>query len=248
MFTDTLLPLPVTTRRPQLSFMSTEISRRIEEVRQRIRQAASHAGRRGDDVTLVAVSKTQAVEDIQQATDAGQLIFGENRVQELLEKKPFFSNKVRWHLIGPIQSNKIRKALPLADMIHTVGSLADAWDFNRISAELGVEPTVLLQINIGREATKHGFTYEQAMHQLEDLYRLDRLRIQGLMCIPPYEEEPSKARRYFTQMRQLRDELVRRGGLPLPELSMGMSHDFEIAIEEGASIVRVGSRIFGERS
>ncbi|HYF34054.1 MAG TPA: YggS family pyridoxal phosphate-dependent enzyme [Prosthecobacter sp.] len=225
----------------------SDLAERLQNIRDRITAAAQRAGRDPASVQLLAVSKTQPVEAILEAVAAGQLLFGENRVQELMTKQSMVPAKARWHLIGPLQSNKVRKVLPLADVIHSVDSLDIAKDINRIAAELGLYPKVYLEINLAAESTKHGFTARVIREQLDSLYELDRLYIQGVMCIPPFDPQPEKSRPFFVQLRELRDELEKLGGAPLPQLSMGMSHDFEVAIEEGATIVRVGSAIFGER-
>jgi hypothetical protein len=150
-------------------------------------------------------------------------------------------------LIGHLQSNKIRKVLPAVEMIHSVDRLDLAREIDRIAIELGLYPKVLLEVNVAGEASKFGFAPETLKGQLEDLLTLDRLEIQGLMCVPPPVEKPEDARRYFAKLRELRDDLERRAGAPFPTLSMGMSHDYPIAVEEGATIVRIGSAIFGER-
>ena len=224
-----------------------DIASSLERIRERMHTACTRAGRDASSVELVAVSKTKPVEVIQEAVDAGQLLFGENRVQEVLLKKPLLPARLRWHLIGPLQSNKVRKILPHVEMIEAVDSLDIARDINRIAAELGLHPKILLEINVATESSKHGFTAGQIREQLEELYALDRLYIQGLMCIPPFDPTPEASRKYFVQLRSLRDELEKLGGAPLPVLSMGMSHDFKVAIEEGASLVRVGTAIFGGR-
>lgn len=225
----------------------SEIAARLEQIRERMTAACARAGRDSKSVELVAVSKTKPAELIQEAVDAGQSLFGENRVQEVLLKKPLLPARLRWHLIGPLQSNKVRKILPLVEMIEAVDSLDIARDINRIAAELGLHPKVLLEINVATESSKHGFSADRIRSQLEELYALDRLYIQGLMCIPPFDPSPEASRKYFIQLRTLREELEKLGGAPLPVLSMGMSHDFETAIEEGATLVRVGTAIFGGR-
>ncbi len=225
----------------------SDIDANLERIRDRMNQACARAGRQTEEVELVAVSKTKPAEVIQEAVDAGQVLFGENRVQEVMQKKPLLPSRLRWHLIGPLQSNKVRKILPLVEMIEAVDSLDIARDINRIAAELGLHPKVLLEINVATESSKHGFSATMIRQQLEELYRLDRLYIQGLMCIPPFDPTPEHSRRYFQQLRTLRDELEKLGGAPLPVLSMGMSHDFEVALEEGATLVRVGTAIFGGR-
>lgn len=225
----------------------SEIAARLEQIRERITAACARVGRDSKSVELVAVSKTKPAELIQEAVDAGQSLFGENRVQEVLLKKPLLPARLRWHLIGPLQSNKVRKILPLVEMIEAVDSLDIARDINRIAAELGLHPKVLLEINVATESSKHGFSADRIRSQLEELYALDRLYIQGLMCIPPFDPSPEASRKYFIQLRMLKEELEKLGGAPLPVLSMGMSHDFETAIEEGATLVRVGTAIFGGR-
>ncbi len=220
---------------------------RLQAIRDRIATAASKAGRDPASVELLAVSKTFPVESIREALDAGQLLFGENKLQEVLAKAPLLPAKVEWHLIGHLQSNKVRKILPLVRCIHSIDSLSLARDVDRIAAELGLFSKVFIEVNLAAESTKHGFNAETLRANLEALYALRRLEIQGLMCIPPFDPDPTKSRPYFIQLRELRDELEKLGSAPLPLLSMGMSHDFEIAIEEGATIVRVGSAIFGER-
>jgi pyridoxal phosphate enzyme (YggS family) len=225
----------------------SEIQTNLEALRERISAATIRSGRVAADVELLAVSKTKPVEILQEAVEAGQLAFGENRVQEILLKHPQLPSKLHWHLIGPLQSNKVRKVLPLVEMIHAVDSLAIAKDINRIAGELGLHPKVLIEINVAAESSKHGFSPDQIREHLEALYELDRLDIQGVMCIPPFDLALEKVRPYFVNLRELRDDLEKRGGSPLLQLSMGMSHDFEVAIEEGATIVRVGSAIFGGR-
>lgn len=225
----------------------SDIHERLQAIRARMATAATRSGRDPATVQLLAVSKTFPVEAIQEAVEAGQLLFGENKVQELLAKAPLLPAKLEWHLIGHLQSNKVRKILPVARCIHSIDSLDLARDVDRIAAELGLFPKVLIEVNLAAESTKHGFNAETLRSSLEALYALRRLEIQGLMCIPPFDPDPTKSRPHFIELRELRDELEKLGGAPLPQLSMGMSHDFEIAIEEGATIVRVGSAIFGER-
>ena len=198
-------------------------------------------------VELLAVSKTFPPQRIQKAVDAGQMLFGENRVQEVLSKQPELPAHLRWHLIGHLQSNKIRKVLPHVEVIQSIDSLKLASEIQRIATELGLRPKVYLEVNVGGEGSKHGFSPTTVIQELEALYALDRIEIQGLMCIPPFDPDAQNARRYFSQLRQLRDQMETTGGVPLPGLSMGMSHDFEAASEEGATIVRVGTAILGER-
>lgn len=226
----------------------SDLADRLQEIRSRLAAAEQRSGRTPGGVDLLAVSKTYPVEVIQQAVDAGQIEFGENRVQEIVLKQPQLPAKLQWHLIGPLQSNKVRKVLPLVQMIHAVDSVDIARDINRIAGELGLHPKVLIEINLAAESSKHGFTAQVIREKLEELYSLDRLYIQGVMCIPPFDPVAEKSRHYFVQLREIRDELEKLGGAPLPVLSMGMSHDYEVAVEEGATIVRVGSAIFGART
>ncbi len=223
------------------------VAENLEAIRARIAAAAARTGRKPSDVELLAVSKTFPVETIREAVDAGQTLFGENKVQEALAKIPQLPSRLRWHLIGHLQSNKVRKILPHIECIHSIGSLDLARDIDRIAAELGLHPKIFLEVNLAAEASKHGFSPRALREQLDALYTLDRLFIQGLMCIPPFAPDAETSRPFFITLRTLRDELEKTGGAPLPKLSMGMSHDFEVAIEEGSTIVRVGSAIFGGR-
>ncbi len=227
----------------------SDLAERLQAIRERLRTASERSGREPSSVELLAVSKTFPIEAIREAMEAGQLLFGENKVQEVLAKVPALPSKLRWHLIGHLQSNKVRKILPLVDAVHSVDSLDLARDIQRIGGELGLFPKVYLEVNLAAESTKYGFKPNDLREgALDALYAMDHLHIQGLMCIPPFDPMPEKTRPYFATLRTLRDELEKRGGAPLPKLSMGMSHDFEVAVEEGATIVRVGSALFGERT
>jgi pyridoxal phosphate enzyme (YggS family) len=225
----------------------SHIADNLEAIRTRVAAAVAKAGRKAGDVELMAVSKTFPAEVVAEAVEAGQYLLGENKVQELLAKKPQLPSKVRWHLIGHLQSNKVRKILPAAEALHGVASLDLAKDIQRIAGELGLYPQVYLEVNLAVESTKHGFTAEQLRADLDQILDMDRLEVQGLMCIPPFDQAAEDSRKYFIQLRQLREELAHSSGVPLNGLSMGMSHDFEIAIEEGSTLVRVGSAIFGGR-
>jgi pyridoxal phosphate enzyme (YggS family) len=187
------------------------------------------------------------VERVRALVDEGQLVFGENRVQEAKEKIPQLPSRLEWHLIGHLQSNKVRVALPLFSWIHSVDSLDLAADLDRIANALGLFPRVLLQVNVAGEASKFGFSPAKLRSELDHLFGFPRLQIQGLMSIPPLAADPENSRRYFVALRQLRDELVAKTGVSLDELSMGMSNDFTVAIEEGATMVRIGTALFGPR-
>ena len=224
------------------------IQDQLEEIRSAIAAAATRAGRTADSITLLAVSKTFPVSDIMQAYADGQRIFGENRLQEAMEKMPQLPRDCEWHLIGPLQRNKVRKALEQGfALIQAVDSLKLASAISRIAGELGKTVRILLEVNIDGESSKHGFTPAQLETEWETLTALPGLDIRGLMCIPAPVENPEEARPAFAALRHLAEQLRKRGPLPLPELSMGMSHDFSVAVEEGSTIVRVGSAIFGKR-
>lgn len=225
----------------------SDIPARLEEIHSRIAAAASRSGRDPSGVTLVAVSKTHPAETVREAYDAGQLVFGENRVQELVAKAPLLPAAARWHLIGHLQKNKIRKVLPLTELIHGVDSLELAQDIDRIAAELGLFPKILIEVNVSGEKSKFGFSPDAARAQAAALLALPRVQWEGLMTIAPIVEKPEDARPFFAALRRLRDELAAETRTPLPVLSMGMSGDYETAIEEGATLVRVGTAIFGSR-
>ncbi len=222
--------------------MSSSIVQRLDDIRRQISRAAEAAGRDPLTVQLCAVSKTFPASAVQEAVAAGQTLFGENRVQEALEKIPLVTGG-RWHLIGHLQSNKVRKILPLVEMIHGVDSAGLAADISRIGAELGLRPRILLQVNVASDDAKFGFPVSGLRQALPQLLALPAIQIEGLMTIPLLEGDP---RPHFAALRRLRDELA-TAAHPLPELSMGMSGDFPAAISEEATIVRVGSAIFGGR-
>lgn len=220
---------------------------RLLAIRERLNAAARKAGRDPGAIELMAVSKNFPVPVIREVVDCGQLLFGENRVQEAESKIPELPSRLRWHLIGHLQSNKIRKALALFETIHSLDSLDLARALNRVAAELGLFPKVYLQANLAAETSKYGFTETALVHHLDELLALDHLEILGLMAIPPVRDDPEESRTDFAALRELRDRLATRAGIPLSGLSMGMSDDFPIAIEEGSTVVRVGSALFGSR-
>jgi len=220
----------------------------LERVWEQIAQAAAKAGRDVKDVELVAISKTHPAQKVREAVEAGQTLFGESRVQEARAKIPELSSNLRWHFVGHLQKNKVRQALPLFEMIHSIDSLTLAQDVNRIAEEEGLYPRVLLEVNVAGEGSKFGFAPDDLREQMEALLPLPRLSIEGLMCIPPLAVESEDSRKSFVQVRELRDSLEKEFSMKLPQLSMGMTQDFPIGIEEGATLVRVGTAIFGERS
>jgi PLP dependent protein len=223
------------------------IATNLERVRQQIAQAATKAGRAIDEIELVAISKTHGAEKVHAAFDAGQTLFGESRVQEARLKIPELPSAIRWQFVGHLQKNKIRHALPLFELIHSVDSLALAQEMNRIAEEEGLHLRVLLEVNVAGEGSKFGFPPGTLREQMETLLALSRLSIEGLMTIPPLAEEPEASRKFFVQLRELRGALEKEFNMKLPHLSMGMTSDFPIAVEEGATLVRVGTAIFGER-
>jgi pyridoxal phosphate enzyme (YggS family) len=224
------------------------VAESLERVRDQIAHAVAKAGRSADDVELVAISKTHEADKVREAIYAQQTLFGESRVQEARVKIPELPSSIRWHFVGHLQKNKIRQALPLFELIHSVDSLALAQDINRIAEEDGLHPRVLLEVNVAGEGSKFGFRPEQLRAEMESLLALPRLSILGLMTIPPIAEEPESSRKYFVQLRELRDQVQTEFHVDLAQLSMGMTQDFAVAVEEGATLVRVGTAIFGARS
>ncbi|HLR06994.1 MAG TPA: YggS family pyridoxal phosphate-dependent enzyme [Pyrinomonadaceae bacterium] len=227
------------------------LSERIEAVRGRIEACALRCNRAPNEITLVAVSKTHPAEVIREAIAAGVTDLGENRVQEAEGKIPEVGrHAARWHLIGHLQSNKARRAVELFDVIHSLDSVALAQRLDRMCVELNrQELPVMIQVDLGREATKSGADEAEVLQLVEALKHCQRLRLSGLMTLPPYFDDAEQVRPFFRKLRELRDELSSRRafGDLRGELSMGMTHDYEIAIEEGATIVRVGTAIFGAR-
>jgi pyridoxal phosphate enzyme (YggS family) len=231
-----------------LQLRMDSIAENLERVREQIAQAVARSGRAVDDIELVAISKTHDAAKVREAHEAGQTLFGESRVQEARIKIPELPSSLRWHFVGHLQKNKVRHALPLFEMIHSVDSLLLARDINRVSEEEGLHPRVLLEVNVAGEGSKFGFKPDTLRAEMESLLALPRLSILGLMTIPPLTEEAEVSRPFFVQLRELRDRLQKEFDVDLAHLSMGMTNDFTVAIEEGATLVRVGTAIFGERS
>ena len=228
--------------------MSPQLADRLQAVRRRVDAAARAGGQDPTAITLIAVGKTFGAEVVNLAVEAGATDLGENRVQEAAAKKPGVS-AARWHLIGPLQRNKARAALETFDIIHTVDrfSIADRLQYLLTEHWPDRRLDVLLEVNLAEEPQKAGVDPEETAELLEHVRGCDRLVVRGLMAIPPWYDDPEVSRPWFRQLRELRDRLEGETGHPLPELSMGMSHDFEIAIAEGATMVRVGTAIFGPR-
>lgn len=224
-----------------------ELADNLEQVQRRIAAACARAGRSRDAVALLAVTKTQPPEVVAAAAQLGLALFGESKVQEAKAKIPLCSGRLRWHMIGHLQSNKCRDAVELFEMIEAVDSLALAGELSKRAEQAARTVPILLEINIVGEASKFGYKPEQLLVELEELNALPRLEIHGLMTIPPYTPLPEKARPVFRRLKELKGQCEQVLGAPLPHLSMGMSGDFEVAIEEGATIVRIGTALFGAR-
>jgi pyridoxal phosphate enzyme (YggS family) len=224
------------------------IDERVAAVQERIARATAAAGRQPGEVQLVAVSKRKPAEAVLTAVAAGLSLFGENRVQEAKEKIPLCPSGLTWHLIGHLQSNKVKAAVQLFEMIHSVDSEDLLQAINKACVSEGVTRQVLIQVNTAGDAAKFGVEPEELIPLLERATELINVDIMGLMTMPPFAEDPEKVRVHFAKTRELRDTARERTGFPLEELSMGMSHDMDVAIGEGATFVRVGTDIFGTRS
>jgi pyridoxal phosphate enzyme (YggS family) len=225
------------------------IPKALAEVRARVAEAAARSGRQSGDIRLIAVSKTHPIDAVRAAADAGQQDFGENKVQEALEKIEATGRPVRWHLIGHLQSNKAKKAAAF-DYVHSIDSVDLLKRVDQAAAAAGRSLEVLVQVDLALEPTKHGAAIDQIPSIFRAAAECQAARAVGLMLLPPLADNPKEARPWFARLRQLREELA-TGGVPasqLRELSMGMSHDFEVAIEEGATMIRVGTAIFGQRT
>jgi len=221
----------------------------LSAVQERIAKAAARAGRDPAGITLVAVTKTIPVERIREAVEAGQRVFGENRVQEAQTKVEALGREVQWHLIGHLQRNKVKFVCDLFQLIHSVDSLPLARDIDAHAARCGIVMPILIQVNIGDETTKSGVSVSATPGLVRQVATLPHVAIRGLMCVPPMVEVAEHSRAAFSELRSLAERIAaeRLPTVSMAELSMGMSHDFEVAVEEGATMVRVGSAIFGPR-
>ncbi len=226
----------------------SEIAENLKSVAEKIGAACVRTGRDPASVELIAVSKTFPADSVRDAVEAGQVHFGESRLQEAEPKIELLPDRLHWHFIGRVQRNKTRKILALFEVVHAINSTRLAEYTDEVAKELGLFPKVFLQVNIGGEESKGGFEPDGLRDDMERLIGLGRLEIQGLMCIPPAGPDAESARPWFVMLRELRDSLESGFGISLPFLSMGMSGDYEVAVEEGATHVRVGSAIFGKRS
>lgn len=223
---------------------------RLERIRERIKKAAEKTDRAADSIRLIAVSKTMPAEVVQEAIEAGVTDLGENYIQEAREKiNTLATADVNWHFIGHLQSNKAKYAVRLFDLIHSVDSLKLAQELNKYAQKIDKIQAVLVQVNVAKEKSKSGVHVENTLELLKNIAQLENIAVQGLMTMPPYFNAPEKVRPFFAALRRLRDQ-INAAGLPniaLDELSMGMTGDFEAAIEEGATMVRIGTAIFGAR-
>jgi pyridoxal phosphate enzyme (YggS family) len=230
--------------------MTTSIAENIAGIRRRLNGAAARAGRDPDSVRLMAVSKTVEPDRVRQAIDAGITLLGENYVQEAREKIPAIGHDVEWHMIGHLQTNKAKYVVTLFDWIHSVDRLELAQELDKRAGQNGRTLNILIEVNLSGEASKSGAEPSQVLELVRQISTLPNLNVRGLMTMPPYSDQPETSRPYFQSLRGLRDE-IRAAAIPnisMDELSMGMTDDFEVAVEEGATIIRVGRAIFGVRS
>lgn len=225
------------------------IKEQLDEVRERVREACLRAGRAPEDVTLIAVSKTKPAQAVQEAYDAGARDFGENKVQEILQKKPVLPQDIRWHMIGHLQRNKVHQVIGKAVLIHAVDSLRLAEQIESEAAKRDLDVDVLLEINVAKEESKYGFFLEDAEEAIRAISAFPHVHIKGLMTIAPFVENPEENRGIFQKLYQFSVDINDKNidNVTMGVLSMGMSGDFEVAIEEGATMVRVGTSIFGAR-
>ncbi len=228
----------------------SEVAARLSQIRERIADAAHRVGRDPSEVTVIGACKRQPIERVQEAIESGLSDLGENRIQEAEQRQPLIGREVRWHLIGPLQSNKARRAERLFDVVQTIDRVKIAHRLNWLAEESGRTLPVFLEVNVGAEPAKHGFLVEEIAAAAAEFPQWQRLSLQGLMAIPPFASQPDESRRWFRALRRLRDEIFASNELcDSPGLlSMGMSGDFDVAVEEGATHVRVGTALFGARS
>jgi hypothetical protein len=227
--------------------MRNDIADNVHRARERIAKACARAGRSAADVTIVAVTKTQPADAIEQLLAAGVADIGENRIQEFLEKAPRVAGPCRWHLVGALQSNKVPKTIGRFDLIHSVDRMKIAEGLSAAGRSRDVTTRILLEVNTSQESTKHGFLSEETLEAAAKIIALPNLDFEGLMTIGPLTDDATVIRRAFQSLFRLRDEAERSLAHPLRHLSMGMSDDFEIAVEEGATLVRLGRVLLGER-
>jgi len=225
-----------------------DISANLENVRQRISAACARSGRQAGSVTLVAVSKGHPAEVVRAAAELGLGVFGENRVQEAKAKIGLCPGRLRWHLIGHLQSNKCRDAVHFFEMIQSVDSLSLAREINKWAEKSAKTMPALIEVNVAGESSKFGYAPERVLAELKELNALPKMELHGLMTVAPYMQEAEKVRPVFRRLRELKGQCEELLGAPLPHLSMGMSGDFEVAVEEGATMIRLGSAVLGPRA
>ncbi len=224
------------------------IAENLAQIQQRISVACERSGRSPKEVQLVAVGKKFTAQVIKEAADCGLNLFGENRVQEAKIKIPDCPGHLRWHFIGNLQTNKCKDAVALFDMLHAVDSLHLAEELNKRCEQLAKVMPVLLEVNVSGEGSKHGFTPKDAIEATQAFFDFPKLELHGLMTMAPFSRQAESTRPYFRKLRELKNDCEEKLGASLPELSMGMSGDYEIAIEEGATLIRLGTTLFGPRS
>lgn len=221
----------------------------VQKIKERIERACEKVGRDPGEVSILAASKTRTPEEIREVFEAGIKLFGENRVQEARDKIPLLSDlSIEWHMIGHLQRNKVKYAVNLFDVVESLDSKELADELEKRLSKVGKKMRVFIEVKLSPEETKHGCSPEEALELSRYVLSLEHLKLEGLMTVPPYFEDLELVRPYFRKLREIRDNLEDALGINLPHLSMGMSHDFEVAVEEGATIVRIGTAIFGPRN
>lgn len=226
------------------------VKENLEQVRENIRKACEKSGRDVNEVTLIAVSKTKPIPMLQEAYDAGSWDFGENKVQEIMDKYPVLPEDIRWHMIGHLQRNKVKYIVDKVSLIHSVDSLRLAEEISSQAEKKQVEVDILVEVNIAQEESKFGTSRDETMSLVEEISRLPHIQVKGLMTIAPFVENPEDNRKYFKQIKELSVDIMQKNidNVSMGVLSMGMTGDYMVAIEEGATMVRVGTGIFGERN
>ena len=226
------------------------IAKNIRDVERRIVQACERSGRNPEEITLVAVSKTKPVEKLEEAYAAGKRVFGENKVQELVDKYEVMPKDIKWQMIGHLQRNKVKYIIDKVDLIHSVDSIRLVETIDREAAKKGIIANILLEVNMAKEESKFGLMPEEVMDFIDEVVRYQNVRVQGLMTIAPFVDDPESNRKHFANLHKLLVDIRKKKvkNVTMNVLSMGMTNDFEVAIEEGATMVRVGTAIFGERN
>jgi hypothetical protein len=225
-----------------------DLAENLHSIQKRITAACDRTGRAPNEVTLLAITKGQPPEAVNAAADLRQIFFGENKVQEAKTKIPLCPGRLRWHFIGHLQSNKCRDAVELFEMIQSVDSLSLAQEIAKRAEQMSKTMPVLLEVNVAGEASKFGYRQESLLAELKELSALPRIEVRGLMTVPPWSADGEKVRLHFRRLRELKTGCEQILGVPLPHLSMGMSGDFEVAIEEGATMIRIGTALFGPKT